>query len=85
MSTVRDIFITQPPEGRLVWRGVVAKSAGDLTTLVPVIIPEYDEKLEWGPCRWQSRDATSLPVKGDSCLVIFDNLRQPWIVAWWPF
>lgn len=85
MSDARDVFIEQAAEGRIVWRGVVAVTAVDLTTLVPVIIPEYDENLEWGPCRWQSRDAVSLPAKGDSCLVVFDNLRAPWIVAWWPF
>lgn len=72
-------------EGRLIWRGTIALTATDFTTLLPVILPDYDEVLQWGPCRWQSRDATSLPALGDECLVMFDNLRRPWIVAWWPY
>lgn len=67
------------------WFGVISKSALDFTHLIKVIIPEFDPTLEWGPCRWQSRDATSLPQAGDQALVIFDNRRQPWIAAWWPF
>lgn len=67
------------------WRGVVAKTAADFTTLLPVVLPDYDPTLTWGPCRWQARDATSLPAKGDECLVVFDNQRRPWIIAWWPF
>jgi hypothetical protein len=26
-----------------------------------------------------------LPKKGDSCLVIFDNDMEPWIISWWPY
>ena len=73
------------PEGRIVWYATIAKDATDLSDLLPVVIPEYDPALEWGPCRWQARDAVSLPNKGDRCLVIFDNRNQPWITAWWPF
>ena len=65
--------------------GIIAANATDLTDLVPIIIPDFDQNLTWGPCRWQSRDDVSLPAKGDECLVVFDNRRQPWIVAWWPF
>lgn len=84
MGDMRD-EIPVAPEGRYAWYGTFAKAVPDLTSLALVILPEFDEHLEWGPCRWQSRDAVSLPAKGDSCLVIFDNRRQPWIVAWWPF
>ena len=24
------------------------------------------------------------PQVGDKCLVAFDNLRQPWVIVWWP-
>jgi hypothetical protein len=74
-----------PAEGRIAWYATITRSATDISDLVPVVIPEFDAQLEWGPCRWQSRDATSLPRKGDSALVIFDNRRNPWIAAWWPF
>lgn len=65
--------------------GVIAMDATDVADLLPVILPDFDETITWGPCRWQSRDATSLPAMGDSCLVVFDNQQNPWIVAWWPF
>jgi hypothetical protein len=71
-------------EGRIAWYAIVSRGATDLSDLIPVIIPDYDKNLEWGPCRWQARDATSLPAKGDECFVVFDNRRQPWIVSWWP-
>lgn len=84
MADFRDLFKDETGLPHAVY-GTVAKTAADFTTLVPVILPEFDPHLEWGPCFWQSRDATSLPAKGDPCLVVFDNRRQPWIVAWWPF
>jgi hypothetical protein len=65
--------------------GTIAEAATDVTDPVSVILPDFDEELRWGPCFWQSRDAVSLPARGDRCLVMFDNRRTPWIVAWWPF
>lgn len=84
MSDFRDLHRDESGLPQAVY-GLIAKTAADLTTLVPVIIPEFDAHLQWGPCRWQSRDSVSLPQKGDACLVVFDNRREPWIVAWWPF
>lgn len=68
-----------------VWKGLIAQNAASLTNKLYVTIPDLDPTLRVGPCRWQSRDAVSLPVRGDRCLVIFDNDREPWIVAWWPY
>jgi hypothetical protein len=67
------------------WQGVFSRDVADLTNLAYVTIPDMDPHLEIGPCRWQSRDQVSLPVKGDVCLVIFDNDNAPWIAVWWPF
>jgi len=25
------------------------------------------------------------PSRGDKCLIAFDNIKQPWIVVWWPY
>lgn len=83
MPDLRD-YIPDAAEGRTLWFATFATAVADLGDLAPVIIPEFDENLQWGPCRWQSRDATSLPAKGDQCLVAFDNRRNPWVVAWWP-
>jgi hypothetical protein len=82
---IRDLAPPAALESGIGHYGTIAKGATDFTDLLPVILPEFDPHQEWGPCRWQSRDATSLPAKGDACLVIFDNRREPWIAAWWPF
>jgi len=65
--------------------GFFAHAVTDFAKKAYVIIPEFDPKLEWGPCPWQARDATSLPAKGDPCLIVWYNRRTPWVVAWWPF
>jgi hypothetical protein len=80
----RDL-VEAPAEGRTSWYAKITQGATDLTDLVRIVIPEFDPELEWGPCRWQSRDSTSLPAAGDEALVVFDNRRNPWIVAWWPY
>lgn len=82
-----DIKHLTPPriEGRICWYGTIAETPSDFAQEIHVILPEFDTKLRWGPCRWQARDATSFPERGDECLVVFDNRRVPWIVAWWPF
>jgi len=67
------------------WYGVIAKPAADMNDFVYVVIPAFSRTMRFGPCRWQSRDATSLPARGDDCLVIFDNNKIPWVAAWWPF
>jgi len=77
--------LNETPRMSRIWRGIIADNVGDFADRCSVIIAELDPKLKIDNCRWQSRDATSLPVRSDPCLVIFDNDRQPWVVAWWPF
>lgn len=67
------------------WYAIVATNATDLSDSLEVVIPAFDKNLRFGPCRWQSRDAVSLPARGDEALVVFDERKQPWIIAWWPF
>lgn len=74
----------QPPKTRL-WYGTIAKTVGDFVDLAEVIIPDWDPTRTWGGCRWMSRDAVTLPQKGDECIVALDSRNQPWILAWWPF
>ena len=84
MADLRDLM-PDPEEQAPLWFGTFAKDVMDFTDLAPIIIPDFDTHLQWGPARWQTRDATTLPQKGDLCLVVFDNRRQPWVIAWWPF
>jgi hypothetical protein len=84
MPDFRDLM-PDPPEPWVVWNGIVSKNITNFADLLMVILPDWDDTLEWGPCRWQPRDAVTLPKKGDECLVLLDNNRQPWVVTWWPF
>jgi hypothetical protein len=85
VSFLRHDLPTLDTLGQQVWQGKIATAPTDFAQRVQVIIPDFDAELRWGPCRWQARDEVSFPVVGDSCLVIFDNDREPWVVAWWPF
>jgi len=84
LSDVRDLFNEYEDQAPL-WLGKFATNVGDLNDLAPVIIPDFDPNLQWGPARWQTRDDVTLPRKGDACLIAFDNHRNPWVIAWWPF
>lgn len=69
-----------------VWAAQVATTASGLSDTVEVVIPEFDVAQRWGPCKWQPRgDVTTFPARGDSCIIIFDNNRDIWIIGWWPF
>lgn len=53
-----------------------------------VTIDGFDDgEHKWGPCPgWQQRpEVPHFPSKGDDALVVFDDNRIPWIVAWWPY
>lgn len=85
MSVHEELLGEATPAIEGLWEGVIASNPGDVGDLIEFTIPAVDADLKFGPCRWMSRDATSLPVKGDTCLVAFDNNAAPWVVAWWPF
>lgn len=83
MSIHEDI--RERPKGTQgIWRGYICGNINTIDDPVYVIVPEFSSVLKWGPCRWQSRDATSLPEHGDACLVVRDNLDDHWVLAWWP-
>lgn len=67
----------------LTWYGIIAETATTVDQLLPVVLPDWDDTLQWGPCRWQFKDNVNFPQRGDGCLVIFDNNREPWITSWW--
>ncbi len=69
-----------------VWAGkFVNPVPTGFTIRARIVIPDMNPDLVFENVRWQSRNSTTLPVVGDKCLVIFDNNREPWIVAWWPY
>lgn len=66
----------------------VLDDATDVGDEVRVIVPGFDDGAEFhGPCRWAPRagdDGPVYPTRGDHALVVFDDDRTPWIVAWSP-
>lgn len=67
------------------YAGRVAVGATDMGDRIWVTIDAFADGRRYGPCRWQSRDDTSLPARGDRCLVIFDDNQEGWVTVWWPF
>jgi hypothetical protein len=60
-------------------RGVIANSVGVGGDLY-VLVPAYDgSRQRWGPCQWVP--STALPVRGEPCLVVFDEQRTPWVMT----
>lgn len=69
---------------RMFWRGVISNNPADLSDRLDVVVPDFDPQFKWQNCKWQSRDETSLPASGDTCLLVLDNRNQPWVIVWWP-
>lgn len=84
-EVAREARLERTGGRRSVWYGKIAKNVTDLAQFAEITIPEFSGELRYQRCRWQARGDVALPLRGDECLVIFDNRNQPWIVAWWPF
>lgn len=86
MSYAKEL-IRRPRDGASfngVFSGVISKTALTAADQVSVIIGAIDANIEYGPCLWQLRSDATLPHRGDFALVVFDNERIPYIIAWWP-
>ena len=82
------MFAALPPkvEHFRAWIGVFAEDVNNEQDMAYVILHDFDPGLRWGPCRWMPRgsSAADMPQKGDQVLVVFDNYKDLWVVAWWP-
>jgi len=67
-----------------VWKAKVINAPLNFTAKMDIAIPDMHSDILWEQVRWQARDNMSLPESGDDALAIFDNNREPWVVAWWP-
>jgi len=89
MPNLSDLFPTSDTTTlpTPVVKGIIATTPAALETTVEVTIPSYDRTLRWGPCKF-NRNITAAgvvqsPVRGNDCLVIFDNDREVQILTWW--
>ena len=62
---------------------IIARTPDTYDDPIPIVLPEFDNAITWGPCAWTSHNG-DMPQEGDDCLVVFSNRREPWIIAWWP-
>lgn len=86
MSEIHDDLPPRRQYTQGVWRGLIDDNITDMAQLVHFTIPAFpDPTLRFGPSRWQSRDATSHPSRGNNCLVVKDDQGEWWVIAWWPF
>jgi hypothetical protein len=81
-----SIYDDLPSHGKLdgAWAGKFANNPASFDANAFVIIPRISTTNRIGPMRFTRCQGTSLPVRGDSCLVLYDERENPYIVAWWP-
>lgn len=87
MSNIYDDLPDRKAPQRI-WSALIASNPVDQSDLVSVTIPglnDEGQQLRWESCRWQARNDTDVPARGDKCLVIIDDNNEVWVVAWWPF
>lgn len=74
---LRDFQVKQRT---VVMHGLVANDISEPSDELFVTIDAFDGgRQQWGPCPWSP--ASSLPVRGQSCLVFFDEQEAPWVMA----
>lgn len=79
------------PETSL-FAGTISVAPGAVGTALRVALSDVDGgRLEAGPARWTPRVelvagavTIRLPEKGDSALVAYDDMGDPWVLQWWP-
>lgn len=84
MGAIHEKLRKEAPPTQI-WHGKIASNPTDVSDRLSVVVPDFDPDYQWENCRWQSRDSTSLPVRGDACVVVLTNRGEAWVLAWWPF
>lgn len=65
------------------WYGEVTEPPKDASSTCGVrIVHGAMSGYAAGQASWPKPAGKTLPSKGDKCLVVYDEGRQPWIVAW---
>lgn len=73
-------LVERPTERAPAVRGRIAEAPADRFGELHVTIETFDgSRQRWGPCRWAP--GSSLPQRGDECLVVFDERETPWVIT----
>lgn len=71
------------PSEPVAHHGVVVEAPAALGDPFTVRVPAFDDLHVFQIRRWEARGAT-IPTVDDECLVIVDDVAEPWVASWWP-
>jgi hypothetical protein len=77
-----EVDVLQPYQR--IWGGWVATAPTDSSELISVVIPNLDDTVRWEDCKWVTRTDSTVPQRGDECVVVVDDNHEMWVVMWWP-
>lgn len=87
MPGLSDLFPQEASGRSVVCKGLIATTPTGNETTVQVTIPSFDSNQRWGPCKFQYHinlnNSVQSPVRGDECLVVFDEGREAQLLTWW--
>lgn len=74
----------QKPQAPQAWRAEVTRAPATAEDLAAVrtVHSAAGGVFSVGEASWPKPAGKALPEVGDECLVILDETRSPWIVAW---
>jgi hypothetical protein len=88
MSYVKEAVNPRPSAWVGTMQGHFTKDVAAVGDPAFVAVPAFSntgmEEVEWGPCTWAPAWGGSLPKRGDMALILFDNMRVPWVISWVP-
>jgi hypothetical protein len=88
MSYVKETINQRPSAWVGAMQGYFTKDVAAVGDPAYVAVPAFSntgiEEVEWGPCTWAPEWGGSLPLRGDLALILFDNMRVPWVIKWVP-
>ena len=83
MPETLDELLASPVTTPSCVQGVIANDVAALDDELYVTIAGFDGGRQlWGPCAWSP--STTLPKRGEECLVLFDERETPWVMALTP-
>jgi hypothetical protein len=64
--------------------GIIMSNPSSPSSLISVVVPALADDQALDKLRWMPRGST-LPVAGNTCLVVLTATGTAWVAAWWPY
>lgn len=80
-----SIYDSLPGHERLegLYAAKFATDAANFDELAFVVIPAWDDDTRIGPMPFTACNGSTLPNRDDPCVIGYDEMENPHIVAWW--